>query len=178
MPSRYNSESSVPLDDVDRQILERLHEDARTASSQIAQFLRVSDRTVRNRIEKLVARGLIRIGLLLDPETAGFPIVALVFIEVETGHLDEAVQHIIAHDMISYVASAAGDFDIVAQVYSPTNDQLFDLVQYVIARFPGVRRTNTTILPRVYKRPADWFPSSLRPRATPIGDTRTSSDGN
>ncbi|MFW6320678.1 MAG: Lrp/AsnC family transcriptional regulator [Halohasta sp.] len=49
----------TPLDAVDQQILYLLQEDSRTPITAMADELNVSDNTVRNRIEKLEARGVI-----------------------------------------------------------------------------------------------------------------------
>jgi Lrp/AsnC family transcriptional regulator for asnA, asnC and gidA len=150
------------LDETDRQILELLHQDARMATTRMADRVGVTDRTIRNRIDRLLESGIARIGLLLHAERIGYPIVALVFIEVETGRADEVAEELVAYDAVDFVAASTGDMDIVAQICSRTNEELYSIVQHEIGRIPGVRRTRTNVLPRVFKRPADWFPSELR----------------
>lgn len=49
-----------PLDDLDKQILYHLQEDARANVTQIANEVEVSGNTVRNRIEQLEDRGVIK----------------------------------------------------------------------------------------------------------------------
>jgi Lrp/AsnC family transcriptional regulator for asnA, asnC and gidA len=152
----------IKVDNLDRQILELLHLDARMPSSRIADQLHVTDRTVRNRIDKLLQSGLARIGLLLDQEVAGYPVVAIVQVEVACGRADEIARRLAAEESVNYVAAAIADWDLVIQVYARTNDDLYNWVNTTFAAIEGVRRTRTTIHPRLYKRPADWFPASLR----------------
>jgi Lrp/AsnC family transcriptional regulator, regulator for asnA, asnC and gidA len=153
---------SEKVDDLDRQILELLHEDPRIPSTQVARLVGVTDRTVRNHIDKMIEMGLLRIGLLIDQQTAGYPVVALVFFEVQPGRANEIANIIAANNYVSFVATSTGDADIVAQVYVQTNKELHELVQNIFGRIDGVRRTRTNILPSIFKRPASWFPDDLR----------------
>lgn len=68
------SPADSPLDDVDRAILQLLQRDARNLTAvDIADRVDVSDGTVRNRIESLEQRGVIRgYTPLIDYETAGY----------------------------------------------------------------------------------------------------------
>lgn len=68
--------STDPLDELDYGILHLLQRDARnTTPIDMAELLPVTDTTVRNRIEKLEQRGIIR-GYVpqIDYEAAGFPL--------------------------------------------------------------------------------------------------------
>lgn len=150
------------LDETDRQILELLHQDARMPTTRMAERVGVTDRTIRNRIDRLLESGIARIGLLLHAERIGYPIVALVFVEVETGRADEVARELVSYDAVNFVAASTGDMDIVVQVCSRTNEELYTVVQHQIGRIPGVRRTRTNVLPRVFKRPPDWFPNQIR----------------
>lgn len=150
------------LDRVDRQIFALLFRDARMPTTRMAEYTGVTDRTVRNRVDRLLASGIARIALLLDAERIGFPIVALVYVEVETGKANEVAMDLVGNDAINFVAASTGDTDLVVQVCSRSNEELYTIVQNGIGRIDGVRRTRTNVLPKVFKRPADWFPDELR----------------
>jgi Lrp/AsnC family transcriptional regulator, regulator for asnA, asnC and gidA len=167
-------EPGVKIDNVDRQILELLHVDARMPSTKIARQIGVTDRTVRNHIDKLIASGLIRISLLIDQNTAGFPVVAKVYLDVETGRADEVARELAANNHVCFVASSTGDADVIAQVYARTNEELYRLVHDFVGRIDGVQRTRTNILPVIFKRPWAWFPDSLR--ATPCPERPAKTD--
>lgn len=82
----------IETDELDHQILTLLHTDARMPSSRMANQLEVTDRTVRNRIEKILASGLAKIGLLADQESAGYPVIALIHIDTEAGMADQVAR--------------------------------------------------------------------------------------
>lgn len=69
-----------PIDDLDRHILHALQNDARrTSASDIASTADVSARTVRNRIERLEERGIIKgYGVDVDFERAGYQLHTLI----------------------------------------------------------------------------------------------------
>jgi len=153
---------AIRIDDLDRQILELLHVDARMPSSRIAERLHVTDRTVRNRIDKLLQSGLARFGLLINQEAAGYPVVGIVHVEVESGRLDQVARKLAGDDSVSHVATCIAAWDLTAQIYARSNEEMHEWVNHTFAGIEGVRRVRTSIHPRIYKRPADWLPASLR----------------
>ena len=76
------------VDDLDRAILRCLNEDARMPSAEIAR--RIGDvpaRTVRNRLGRLVDKGVVSISAGAVPEALGFAIRADIVIEVQPGKM-------------------------------------------------------------------------------------------
>lgn len=69
-----------PIDELDKQILHALQNDARrTSTSSIAESADVSARTVRNRIERLEEQGIIKgYGVDVDFERAGYQLHTLI----------------------------------------------------------------------------------------------------
>lgn len=149
----------VETDELDRQILALLHSDARTSSSRIAEQLQVTDRTIRNRIEKFLSNGLAQIGLLVDQQAAGYPVTGLIHIDVEVGESHQVAQTLAKERVVNYVATCLGEWDVTVQVYFHSNAELRDWVDTTVGEIEGVRGVKISILPRIYKRPTDWFPS-------------------
>lgn len=150
----------VETDELDRAILRLLHTDARMPSSRIAKYLDVTDRTVRNRIDKILDGGLVRIGLLVDPEAAGFPIIGMLHIDVEGGAAEQVAQTLSDDDRVNFVALSISDWDVSIQMYARSHVEMLDWVNNHVACLDGVRHVRSAIHPRIYKRPADWFPPS------------------
>jgi len=73
-------DSEYPIDDLDRNIIYALQQDARhTSASEIAESLDVSARTVRNRISKLEESGVIAgYDVDVDYEAAGYQLHTLI----------------------------------------------------------------------------------------------------
>ncbi|QLD89389.1 AsnC family transcriptional regulator [Natronomonas salina] len=72
----HSRSTSIPLDDVDRAILQLLQRDARNLTAvDIADRVGVSDGTVRNRIQNLEARDVVEGYVpVIDYERAGYPL--------------------------------------------------------------------------------------------------------
>ena len=148
----------VETDHLDRAILRLLHIDARMPSSRIAKCLDVTDRTVRNRIDKILESGLARIGLLVDQEAAGFPVVGMLHIDVEPGRADPVARTLAADKLVNFVALTLSEWDLSIQVYAQSNAEMLDWINDQVSKIDGVRNVRASIHPRLYKRPADWFP--------------------
>lgn len=74
------ADSEYPIDDLDRQIIHALQDDARhTSASEIAESLDVSARTIRNRIDNMEESGIIRgYDVDVDYEAAGYQLHTLI----------------------------------------------------------------------------------------------------
>jgi Lrp/AsnC family transcriptional regulator for asnA, asnC and gidA len=150
------------LDHTDWEIIALLNEDGRIPSAEIARRLgNVSVRTVTNRIEALIREGIINIRAIVNPETVGFGVLADVFIETEPGRLREVAEGVAEFPQISYVACATGDTDVIISVRARNIKELYNFVIEVLGKVPGVRRTQTFLLPLKIKNIATWMPPDV-----------------
>jgi Lrp/AsnC family transcriptional regulator, regulator for asnA, asnC and gidA len=145
-----------PIDELDRAVIQRLQHDGRMSSAEIARQLGVAERTVRARIDRLVADNVIRVVALIVPSTAGFTVTADVFLEVETGRIQEIAELVAARPEVGYVGLSTGDRDISIQIHAPSVEALYDFVTNDIGAMPGVVRTNTFIIPKIIKTHFDF----------------------
>lgn len=140
------------LDDTDRAIIDLLLKDGRMSSADIARRLEhTTERTVRNRLERLIAEGVIRVSAIVNPRALGYTVTADVFIEVEPGRIMAVAQKMTGFNCVTYVACSTGDRDVSVQIVARSNEELYRFVTEVIANVPGVRRTTTVLLPLVLK---------------------------
>ena len=145
------------FDALDLRIIRLLQSDARLSGAVIARCLGVSERTVRNRIDRLTQSDAIIPTVVINPKAFGYQTAVDVFCEVEA-HLMEQVSHALAClPEVNYVAFSTGDQDISIQALLESSDLVYDFVQKV-ARVPGVRRTRTVLVPRVIKDTYMWTP--------------------
>jgi len=148
-------------DQTDWQIITLLNEDGRMPSTEIAERLgNISARTVNNRIRLLTKAKIISVRAVIDPEKVGYGVLADVYIEVETGQVREVAYKIADFPEISYVACVAGAVDVSVSVRARTITELYDFVEGTLGKIPGVRRTQTYILPLKIKDLDTWLPPS------------------
>ncbi|MFC1922647.1 Lrp/AsnC family transcriptional regulator [Chloroflexota bacterium] len=149
-------------DQTDLEIIALLNEDGRLPSAEIARRLgNVSARTVTNRIEALIREGIINIRAIVNPEMVGYEILADVFIETEPGQLREVAERVAQFPQISYVACATGDTDVITSVRARDIKELYNFVIEVMGKTPGVRNTQTFLLPLKIKTIATWLPPDM-----------------
>jgi Lrp/AsnC family transcriptional regulator for asnA, asnC and gidA len=147
------------LDRTDWEIIALLNEDGRMPSAEIARRLgKVSARTVTNRIEALTGKGIIDIRAIVNPEMVGYGVLADVFIEVEPAQVREVAEGVARFSQVSYVACATGDSDVSISVRARNIEELFNFVTEKVGKIPGVRRTQSYILPFKIKDLDTWLP--------------------
>jgi Lrp/AsnC family transcriptional regulator for asnA, asnC and gidA len=152
------------LDNTDRAIIALLNEDGRMKSAEIARRLKdVPSRTVSHRIDHLIERGIISVKAIVNPLALGYNVLADVYLEVEPGRVRAVADIVAAFPEVSYVACATGNSDVSISVRVRDNEELFNFVTDQLSEIPGVRRTQTHLLPVKLKDIDSWLPPELFP---------------
>ena len=150
------------MDRTDWKIIALLNEDGRMPSAEIARRMgNVSARTVTNRIEALTEKGIIDIRAIVNPEKVGYGVMADVFIEVEPGRVREVAEGAAGFPQVSYVACATGDTDVSISVRVRNIEELFNFTTEKLGKIPGVRRTQSYLLPLKIKDLDTWLPPNV-----------------
>ncbi len=145
------------IDSKDISIINLLMGDGRMSCSEIAKKLgNMTERSVRYRINRLLGDGVIQICAVPTVDKLGFPVIADVFIEVESSSIEEVAKSLVEYECVSYVGCSIGDPDISIQVFSEDNSTVYRFVTEVVGKMPGVIKTKTLILPSVLKANEDW----------------------
>nr|MDO8084311.1 Lrp/AsnC family transcriptional regulator [Candidatus Sigynarchaeum springense] len=102
------------MDDLDRKILAELQKDARVPFRKISELHGISIGTVHNRLKKLKDDGILK-GFVpvLDNQKLGFTIIALVYIKVEGGHLQDIEAQLGKFTEINVIFKTSGIYDLV-----------------------------------------------------------------
>ena len=131
------------MDDLDRQILLMLDEDARSPYAQIAKQLGVATATVHQRMKRLRESGVVRgFRLELDWAAVGLPVAAVISIRSTS---EKSLADIAAElRSLPYVASCVavtGEFDLFATVRAHSPDHLGEVVDQMRRIAKGSTRT-------------------------------------
>jgi Lrp/AsnC family transcriptional regulator, regulator for asnA, asnC and gidA len=154
---------TIKLDQLDKEIIDLLTKDGRMSCAEIAREIgTVSERSVRYRLEKLLADNVIRVNAQPVPPALGYSVVADVFIEVDSGQVLEIAHRIASYENVSYVACSTGESDISIQIITQNNRELYEFVTDVLGKMPGVRKTTTSMVPFIVKDMDQWrIPSAV-----------------
>jgi len=147
---------TYPIDDIDRTIINSLVEDGRMSAKAIAGRFNLSERTVRNRLGRLLEEGIISVSANINKRALGYAVTADIFCEVESRRVSEVAEQIAALPEVGYVACSLGEPDISVQMYAQSTQELYDFVERKLAVIPGVLRTRTVIVPRIVKSAWQW----------------------
>ena len=145
------------IDNIDLQIVDMLMEDGRMHAAEIARRIgNISERAVRNRIDRMVENNVIRLSAIVNPKGLGMNVVADVWLEVESDSILEVAKKMAEFENVSYVACSIGETDVSVQVQARDTVEVYRFVTEVIGKVPGVRKTTTSIVPLVVKDVYQW----------------------
>ena len=147
---------TIELDDVDRHIMKLLRHDARLSYAHIARTVGLSEPTVRKRIDRLVHAGAIINAARINPAPIGFPIDAMIGINVQRGKVQQVGRRLAAMEHVAYVAYVAGNFDIIIQAYLPHMEGLFKFLNEDLEKIDGIAGTQTWNVLRTEKFFYNW----------------------
>ena len=114
-----------PEDELNRRIIAFLEKDGRTAFSEIAQALGVSEGTIRNRVNALRDNNMLRIVAITDPVVRDYRTDAMVGIKVAAGISPAAYAARFENDhRVVFALWVVGRFDLILEIVSDDADAL------------------------------------------------------
>ena len=130
---------AVSLDDLDRAILEAHQEDAFCSYRELAEKRGVTEATVRNRIRRLKASGVMDLVLVINPYKIGYNAVVIIGIKLRSeASPDEAVSALLAIPGVSSVVMVTGRFDLFAWYVCRDLEEYKHFVTEELREVPGV----------------------------------------
>ena len=139
------------LDDVDRELIALLRDDARLPVATLAKRLRVARGTVQNRLARLERDGVI-VGytVRLKPQTESQRICALTNVAVEGNRAAEVLRALRGHPNVFALHTTNGRWDMVCEVRADSLEA-FDRVLSELRLIEGIANTETSILLSTHK---------------------------
>lgn len=142
----------------DRELIVLLNQDARMTSAEISRQLGVAERTVRNRITRLINEGIIKLVAIVNPLDFGYDLVVDIFCEVEVLQREAVIAALTQMPEISYIAVSTGDQDLSLQALFKNSTDIHEFITTRLYRVPGIRRSRTVLVPRIVKDTHQWIP--------------------
>jgi Lrp/AsnC family transcriptional regulator for asnA, asnC and gidA len=143
---------------LDRQIIEVLQQDARMPSSRVAQLTGYPERTVRQRIKRMITSGVIKPVVVVNPDAFNYSMVVDIFCQVDPTQRDQVLSALNLIPEISYLAFSTGDQDIVVQARFKSSADMHDFITHRLYQIPGMGRTHTVLVPSIIKDATQWLP--------------------
>lgn len=148
------------LDEVDRKIIKYLRKNGRESFARIGDEIGVPASTVRDRTNRLVENGILRIVGVLNPLKGGKRVMANVGVKLSGGNHRAVAEQIAGLEEVSYLVICAGRFDLLVEIMCKDNSHLLDIVSQ-LQSMPEVQDIETFVYFSIVKEVLDWGPFEL-----------------
>lgn len=131
---------------LDKRLVNALLADGRASLRSLAADLDVSVTTVSNHLSDLEEAGVIRgFSPIIDYDTLGYDVTALLHLKVEGNALPEVTDRLIDHRQMVSVYEVTGDYDIIAVGKFRDTDGMNDQIKALLVD-PDIKESNTSVV--------------------------------
>jgi Lrp/AsnC family transcriptional regulator for asnA, asnC and gidA len=143
----------VPLDDLDRDILEMHQKDVFFSYAELAEKWDVTDATIRNRIKRLKASGVMDVIMVMNPYKIGFNTFAIIGVKLETGaDLDEIVSELLSIPGVNNLVMVAGRYDFFVNYVCQNMEEYRRFIANKLRKIPGISNVESFLGLDLYER--------------------------
>lgn len=143
--------STPQLDDLDRQLIDILSQDARVSNRKIAADLGVTEGTVRGRIKRLQQERLIAFTAITGFSLSNHAKLAFIGVQAEVGTVREVAKEIAELPLVTSVMIAMGQFNVLAISVFDELENLVENASDRILAINGVHHVETSIAVKTLK---------------------------
>jgi Lrp/AsnC family transcriptional regulator for asnA, asnC and gidA len=139
------------LDDIDRHIINAMREDGREAFSKIAEDLQVSPGMIRQRYNRLVKLGYLKVVAVTNPLMMGKRTMAMIGIRTDGRKMLDVAEKICKFDEVVYIVVVSGRYDLMIEVFCSDHEDLLKFITEKLAKVDGVREQESFIYLKIVK---------------------------
>ena len=134
------------IDELDRKVILELQHDARRLYKDIAKKLKVSEGTVRNRVGRLIDKGILVLQARVNPFAFPHKISALVGVRIKGRETEKTLERIDKIPCVTSIWNASGRYDLFFELMVDSLQELNDILfGEVLGKIRGVSYTETFI---------------------------------
>jgi len=148
------------MDKLDRQLIDLLLAKPDQTNKALAQALGASESTVRRRRQILLDEGILYNTVAIDPFRIGYTVMALIGIQIEPSHSESIIKALKEITRLRFIGMTLGRYDILAEAWFNSNEELLIFVTNELGKIPGIHRTETLQVLKMVKCSYDWGQTS------------------
>jgi Lrp/AsnC family transcriptional regulator for asnA, asnC and gidA len=127
------------IDEVNLKIINILKNDSSTPFVDIAKRIGVSDATVRQRIRRMIAAGIInKFTISVDNDLLGYDHMAFMGINISPGSADQIISDLLRIKEVLEMHELHGKFDLLLKIRAKNLIQMRDIVENKICKIPHI----------------------------------------
>ena len=139
------------LDEIDHHIINALRADGRVAFAQLAEQLKVSPGMIRQRYNRLVDLGYLKVVAVTNPLMMGKRTVTMIGIRTDGRKMMDVANKIAKFDEVVYIVATSGRYDLMLEVFCQDHEELLNFMTEKLAKVDGVRETESFIYLKIVK---------------------------
>ncbi len=139
------------IDPIDQYIIEALQRDGREAFAQIAEQLKVSPGMIRQRYNRLVELGFLKVVAVTNPLMMGVRKMAMIGIRTDGGKLMQVAEKLSELKEVVYLVILSGRYDIMIEVFCRDHEELLKFMTEKLSTVDGVRDTESFMHLKIVK---------------------------
>ena len=151
MESNFGNGSRDRLDDIDHHIINALREDGRVAFAQLAEQLNVSPGMIRQRYNRLVELGYLKVVAVTNPLMMGKRTMSMIGIRTDGRKMMEVAENIAKFEEVVYIVATSGRYDLMIEVVCRDHEDMLNFMTEKLAKVDGVRETESFIYLKIIK---------------------------
>jgi Lrp/AsnC family transcriptional regulator for asnA, asnC and gidA len=151
MESNIGNGQRDKLDDIDRHIINALRGDGRVAFAQLAEQLNVSPGMIRQRYNRLVDLGFLKVVAVTNPLMMGKRTVTMIGIRTDGRKMMDVANKIAKFDEVVYIVATSGRYDLMLEVFCQDHEDMLNFMTEKLAKVDGVRETESFIYLKIIK---------------------------
>ncbi|WP_406117532.1 Lrp/AsnC family transcriptional regulator [Streptomyces anulatus] len=152
-PAPADPAEAVPvLSPADSALLRALSQDGRADLGRLASATGCSESTVRRRIGQLRDSGVLAFEVEIDPALFGYPIEALLWLDVPPAGLGAVAETLAGHQQVAFAALTTGPSSVFVMVECRSVSGLHAYVTDELAALHGITRIESAVTQRRTKR--------------------------
>ena len=128
--------TTLKLDNLDRQILKLVAEDARIPFLEVARICNVSGAAIHQRVQKLTGMGIIKGSqYIIDPEKIGYETCAYIGLNLKQPEtFDAVVEELKKIPEVVECHYTTGNYDLFTKIYARNNHHLLNIIHDKLQR--------------------------------------------
>mgnify|MGYP000581564498 CR=1 FL=1 len=135
------------MDEKDKKILNILMEEGRKPFTEIAKELNTSESSIRKRIKKMEADGIIKgYNVMVEPNKIGYGVVALTGFDTIPEDFLYVANELCKYEEVKKVYTTTGDHMIMTEIWAKDGRELTEIIFNKIGKIDGIKKVCPAII--------------------------------
>lgn len=144
------------LDHLDKKIINLLSKDGRRPFTELAEELKVTEKTIRTRYKNLTENEILNVTGVVNPVAIGIKAGAIILVKVQLSQLEQVIEEVRNVKEVRFISLISGSYQLIIQINVPEQEDLTASLKR-ITKINGINEMNSLVQLEVYKNTFEYF---------------------